>query len=287
MSPLMAVVLGLLVALSYGSADFFGGLSTKRSTVASVVVWSQAIALPAIVVVAMFSGGEPTGRGLGLGAASGVVGGIGLTLLYRGLGRGRMSVVAPITAVGAAIVPVVWGVVRGERPSIAASTGVVLALVAVVLISRSAAGEDPGSDSTDSPAASVVLAVTAGIAFGVVFVLLAETGRGVGFWPLVAGRVTSVTLLSAGALAGRQRLRLRAPGEMATIAAAGLLDITANGIYLLAAREGLLSLVAVLSSLYPASTVLLARVVLRERLTRLQILGLTIATAGVVLIAAG
>ena len=130
-------------------------------------------------------------------------------------------------------------------------------------------------------------AVVAGVGFGTVFVLLAETGGGVGFWPLVAGRSTSIVLLGGAALVGGQSLRLPSPGPHRTIAAAGVLDVAANALYLLAARRGLLAVVAVLSSLYPAGTVLLARVVLAERFTRLQIAGLVLAATGVVLIAAG
>ena len=286
----MAVLLGLLVAAAYGSADFFGGLSTKRASASAVVVLSQATGLPLLAALVAVAGGEPSTRVMVLGAAAGAVGGVGLTCLYRGLAIGRMSVVAPITAVGAAVVPVAWGLFQGERPGVAALVGVVLAIVAVGLISRTGDEVVDGSHAPEPTATRpyLLLAIVAGIAFGTVFVLLAETGDDAGFWPLVAGRLTSISLLAVAGLVARQSFAVGGGrGALATIAAAGVLDMAANALYLLAARRGLIALVAVLSSLYPASTVLLARVVLKERLLGLQVAGLGLAATGVALIATG
>lgn len=285
----MAVVLGLLVAAAYGSADFFGGLSAKKASVSAVVVLSQAMGLPWLAVLVAVAGGEPTARVIALGAGAGAVGGIGLTCLYRGLSIGRMSVVAPITAVGAALVPVAWGLLQGERPGPLALVGVVLAIVAVGFISRTGDEVVDGSHAPEPTEARPyrLLAIVAGVAFGTVFVLLAETGDNAGFWPLVAGRLTSITLLTIGGLAARQSFSPGGRAALLPIAAAGVLDMTANALYLLAARRGLIALVAVLSSLYPASTVLLARMVLKERLLGLQVAGLGLAAAGVTLIATG
>ena len=286
----MAVILGLLVAAAYGSGDFFGGLSSKKASVTAVVVLSQSMGLPWLAVLVVAAGGEATTRVLLLGGAAGAVGGVGLVCLYRGLSIGRMSVVAPITAVGAALVPAAWGLVQGERPGVPALVGIVLAIVAVGFISRTG---DEAVDGSHAPEPSdarpyLLLAVVAGIAFGTVFVLLAETGDDAGFWPLVAARVTSITLLTIGGLAAKQSFSTGGGGRaLLPIAAAGILDMTANAIYLLAGRRGLLALVAVLSSLYPASTVLLARLVLKERLLGLQVAGLGLAAAGVTLIATG
>ena len=285
----MAVLLGLLVAAAYGSADFFGGLSAKKASPSAVVVLSQALGMPWLALLVIVAGGEATTKVLVLGAGAGAVGGIGLTCLYRGLSIGRMSVVAPITAVGAAVVPVAWGLLQGERPGPLALVGVVLAIVAVGFISRTGEEVVDGSQAPEPSAARpyLVLAIVAGIAFGAVFVLLAETGDDAGFWPLVAGRLTSITLLALGGLAARQSFSAGGRAALLPIAAAGVLDLTANALYLLAARRGLIALVAVLSSLYPASTVLLARVVLKERLLGLQVAGLGLAAAGVTLIATG
>lgn len=285
----MAVLLGLLVAATYGSADFFGGLSSKKASVSAVVVLSQSMGLPLVAVLVLVAGGDATAKVLLLGAAAGAVGGVGLTCLYRGLSIGRMSVVAPITAVGAAVVPAAWGLVQGERPGPAALVGVVLAIVAVGLISRTGDEAVDGSHAAGPSDARpyLLLAVVAGIAFGGVFVLLAETGDDAGFWPLVAGRATSITLLAVGSVATRQSFAPGGRRALLSIAAAGNLDMVANAIYLLAARRGLIALVAVLSSLYPVSTVLLARLALKERLLRLQLVGLGMAATGVMLIATG
>ena len=285
----MAVVLGLLVAATYGAADFFGGLSAKRSPLAAVVVLSQLTGLAVVVVLVPIGGGEPTAHNLLLGAAAGAFGGIGLVCLYRGLAVGRMSVVAPITAVGAAVVPVGWALVaRGERPSTPALVGVAMAVVAVAFISRSA---DEAVDGDHRPLASaatmLTLATIAGLGFGAVFVLLAETSADAGFWPLVGARASSISMLALGAVATKRTLRPGRGGAGWLIAWAGALDMTANALFLLAARRGLLALVAVLSSLYPAATVVLARVVLHERLGRIQLAGLGLAGAGIMLIAAG
>jgi len=284
----MAVVLGLLVAATYGAADFFGGLSSKRASVPAVVVLSQLTGLPLLAVLVLSAGGDASLRNLGYGAVAGGVGAVGLVCLYRGLSSGRMSVVAPITAVGAAIVPVVWGLVQGERPDAAALVGVVLALVAVGLISRTdddvLDGEETPGRATPTP--FLVLAVIAGLAFGLVFVLLALTDDDAGFWPLAAGRVVSIPLLTVGTLATGRSFALQSRAAARTIVGAGVLDMAANALFLLASRQGLLALVGVLSSLYPVSTVLLARFVLEERLLGVQVVGLVLAGAGVVLIAA-
>lgn len=278
----MAIVLGLAVAVAYGAADFFGGLGTRRASLAAVVVCSQAVGLLGLAVVAPLAGGRLPMPAASLAAAAGLVGGGGLAALYRSLATGRMSVVAPITAVGAAVLPVGWGLLRGDRPGTVALFGVAVALVAVAVVSRVPGSE---TEAAGGPGA-IVLSVLAGVAFGVVFVVLDEINEGSGFLPLLVMRVASVTALGLGAIAtGRSVL----PGRPAVplIVGAGLLDVTANAFYLLATRAGLLSLVAVLSSLYPAITVLLARFVLHERLGRMQAAGLAMAAAGVVLIAAG
>lgn len=236
------------------------------------------VLLAALMVVAPT--GTLTARNVAFGAAAGACGGIGVFLLFRGLATGRMSVVAPITAVGAAVLPVAWGVAIGERLSLLVVVGVVLSLVAVTLIAR----EDDDADDVDSTA--IGWAVGSGVAFGTLFVLLAQTTDDAGWWPLVGARVTAIAVVGVGALVARQALvPTRRSGP--TVAASGVLDVTANALYLLAVRRGLLSLVAVLSSLYPAGTVLLARFVLRERLSPVQLAGFGTALAGVVLISVG
>jgi len=296
----MAIVLGLLVAMTYGTGDFFGGLAAKRSATTAVVAGSFTIATILLGVGtigwAMVGGlPSPTATDLWLGAGTGIVGPVALGLLYQGLATGRMSVVAPITAVVAAIVPLTWGLASGERPSTVALSGVAVALVAVVLISGAPTHEDHPADAPVSPMGRVVpMAIASGLGFGVIFVLLGSTSSHAGAWPLLVARPIAVVLtVAAATVAARRSGRPTRPAIVAPrparpfVAGAGVLDITANGLYLAAINSGLLSIVAVLSSLYPAATVVLARVFLGERLHRVQVAGLVLACAGIVAMAAG
>lgn len=277
----MAVILGLAVAAAYGTADFLGGFASRRSPLAAVVVLSQAVGLCFVAAMVCLVDGEIEASTTALAAAAGAIGGAALTGLYRGLALGRMNVVAPTTAVGAAVLPVLWGLAEGERPSAAALAGVVLAVGAVVLVSRI-----PGDEAAAAGGRrALALAVLAGVGFGIVFIILAETGDGTGLWPLLVMRLTSVILLGAGALATRRSLSPAGASGARLIAVTGVLDVTANALFVSASQQGLVSLVAVLSSLYPAFTVLLARVVLTERLGRMQTFGMAMAGAGILLIA--
>jgi drug/metabolite transporter (DMT)-like permease len=191
-----------------------------------------------------------------------------------------MSVVAPTTAVCSATVPLVVGLVSGDRPALPPLTGAVLALPAIVLVAR-----ESGSHGRAAPR-TVVLSMLAGCGFGLFFIAMGQTSRHAGLWPLAGARLASISLVLAACLLTRRSLRL-APGTTSTVAVAGVLDLTANALYLLAATRGLLSVVAVLGSLYPASTVVLAVVLLKERLSATQVLGVALAGAAVALIALG
>jgi drug/metabolite transporter (DMT)-like permease len=280
----VAIFLGLVVALSYGAGDFLGGLSSRRLPPIAVVHGSQVVGLVALsAVVLLLPDQHLVGADLVRGAASGLVGLVGLMLLYRGFAKGAMSIVAPITAVGAAVLPVLWGLLQGERPGALALVGVVLAVAAVALVST------PEEEQSDLPAADrareTVLALVAGAAFGVVFILLADTSDRSGLTPVVAARAASVALVTVVLLAQRRPPKVPKAPTRWLVAGSGLFDVAANGVFLFAAREGLLSLVAPVSSLYPAVTILLAAVVLGERVGPRQRIGLAAALAGVVLIA--
>lgn len=278
----MAVFLGVLVALSYGAGDFLGGLGTRAQAVTTVVAASQASALVLLLVGVPLEGSPLTEADLALGGLAGGIGVVGILLLYQGLATGRMGVVAPVTAVGAAVVPLVVGLATGERPAVLALVGALVALGAVGLV---AGGQDEGVTGPAPKRSPLLLALGAGTAFGFVFVILGATDDSSGFWPLLGGRLVSVSLVCLWLVRSRTPFLPR-PGTRLVVVGAGLLDVTANGLYLLAVREGLLSLVAVLSSLYPAATVVLARVVLHERLQPAQLAGLGLGLAGVTLIAA-
>jgi len=294
----VAVLLGLASALVYGAADFLGGMQARRSGALAVVVWSQLAGLALLLAaLPLLSPSPPQPGDLGWGALGGLGGGAGVALLYRGLSVGRMSVVAPVTAAGAAVIPVLVGVGFGERPSPPALVGVALALAAIVGVSSgtqaepSTARATPMTPTSRDPARQwwrrpgLAEAVGAGLGFALFFVCLDRASADAGLWPLLGAR-TSVLVAWLAAVTSRAPLR-PAPGTYRNVAAVGAVDMLANLLYLLAAREGLLSLVAVLVSLYPVSTVVLARIVLGERLTRGQLASLGAAAGGVVLLAAG
>jgi drug/metabolite transporter (DMT)-like permease len=283
----MAVLLGLLVAVTYGTGDFLGGLAARRVPVLWVVFLSHALAAVLVVaVVALDSGSDPQQQDIVIGIVAGVVGMVSVALFYQGLALGRMGVVAPITAVVSAIVPVTWGLAFGERPSALALLGVALAIGSVAVISSQSPTLDHAPETRSRT--PLLLAMAAGLGFGAFFVLYANTTDDSGMWPLLASRWTSATLLAL-VFAFIPRVRRDAPTRQSVplIAGTGVFDAAANAFFLLASREGLLSIVGPISSLYPASTVLLARGVLHERFHRVQLVGLSIAIIGVVLIAAG
>jgi uncharacterized membrane protein len=282
----MEIVLGLGAALIYGAADFIGGMVSRRAAVLCVVFLSQVVGSSLLAVAFPFvdSGAFDAGA-LWWGVAAGVAGSAGVTALYHGLSVGRMSVVAPITAVVAAGAPVVVGLALGERPGRLALAGVGLALPAVALVAGSSS-DGGGAERGEPSVTGVPQAVGAGAAFGAFFILLDRAGDGSGLWPLLGARVSSLAVL--GLLVAVTSTSLRPGRDVgAGIVGAGVLDVAANLLYLFAVRRGLLSLVAVLTSMYPASTVVLARVVLGERMTAMRLGGLAIAVVGVALIALG
>ncbi|MDQ6874880.1 MAG: DMT family transporter [Actinomycetota bacterium] len=282
----MTILTALLASVLFGVGDFFGGSASRKSPVAGVLLASGVVGLPLLAALAVLGPGSVSAGAMVWGAMAGVGGGLGVLLLFRGLAGAAMSVVAPLTAVMSAVVPVLIGVATGERPPALAYVGMILALLAVTLISR---GERHGAGDTDvAPAtrAGVLLALLAGTFFGLYFVLLKQAPADSGVWPVLAGRISAVALFVVIAV---RTTGLRFPSGRAGALAllSGLVDTVANVLFLVAVRGGLLSLIAVIVALYPASTVLLARVVFAERLARAQLLGLACAAAGVAVMAAG
>jgi len=277
----MSIGLALAAALVFGTGDFLGGLATRRTRVLTVLVISHALGLAGMAAVSGIFDGSPTGADLIAGAIGGIGGGAGVAMLYRGLALGTMALVAPVTGVVAAFIPVVYGAVTGERPSPVQYAGIVLALLAVSLISRARR-----ATGTPLRGAVLLLAIGSGAAFGLFYIALAKTSAGAGLWPLVAARGASVTAFVFASAMARQLPRTTRP-TLLLILAVGVFDITANALYVIAVHHGLLSIVAVLVSLYPAATVLCSLVVLRERLQTWQMVGVAVALAAVVLITAG
>jgi drug/metabolite transporter (DMT)-like permease len=276
----VAVLFALTSAVVYGTSDFLGGLASRRTSVFGVVALSQVTGLAALLVLLPWLGGPVTRADLAWGAAAGLAGAAGLVVFFRTLAGGVMSVVAPVTAVTAAAIPVVIGLVEGDRIGPWAAAGIALALVAVVLVSA----ESGLSALRAARPASLVPALLAGTAFGFFFVLLDRTSDEAGLTPLVTARLASVVLVVLVAAAGRQSLRVGRRG-LPLVVLSGVGDMTANALFLLATQQhAQLAIVGVLASLYPVSTVVLAQIVLRERLVAAQLAGLMSAFAAVVLI---
>ena len=241
---------------------------------------SQGIGLVGMLIVALVTGGDAGGGDLIYGAIGGLTGAAGVAMLYQGLASGAMSLVAPITGVVAVVVPVAVGVGGGERPATLQYVGIALAILAVTLLSAG------GGRSSRLSRRTLLLAAGAGVSFGLFYVALARTSSSANLWPLVSARGASVAAIIVVAAVMR-----RAPGFGATnpfvIIAAGVFDVTANALYLFAVHGGLLSIVAVLVSLYPVGTVVCSVIVLGERLRAQQVAGVLTALAAVVLITAG
>lgn len=275
----MAIVLSLVSALAYGVSDFLGGIFARRASAWQVAVVGQTSSGVVSLVAALVVGGSPTGHDLLFGALAGLGGGFGAAFLYRGLSTARMGVVAPISAIGTALIPVVVGVATGDRPSTTVVVGIVLAFPAIALISRV-------DDADPAHRGGVVDGVLAGLGFGLLFVCLGQVGDDAGLLPLALSQLTSIGAVVMTATVLRQAWlpRDRAAWWAATM---GPLGAIAQGAFLYASQHGLLSVVSVISSLYPASTVLLAAVVLRERILRWQGVGLLTAAVAVALVAAG
>lgn len=285
---MLTVVLALTSAVMYGLSDFAGGVLARRVSVWSVAVVTQVSALVGMGGAALIVDGTPTGADWAWGALAGVGTGIGTGFLYRGLAAGRMGVVAPLSAVGAALIPVAVGVVSGERPSLLIWLGIALALPAIWLVSSSG---DP--IDADAPAArgrmvdeGVLDGLLAGLGFGLMFSALGQVPQGAGLGPLAAAEATSVPSVVLLAIAMRRSWLPRDPADLGGIVVGGL-AVGATVCFVLATQAGLLAVASVLSSLYPAFTVLLAATVLRERIHATQAIGLVLALGAVALVAAG
>lgn len=280
---LLAVAYGLASAAVWGAGDFSGGLATKRGNVYVVVLLSQGVGLVCLLALALLlEGALPPARDLLFGALAGLAGVIGILALYTGLARGRMGVVAPMTAVLTASIPVVVGISTEGLPSILVLVGFGLAVTAVWLLSGGGKADGIRRDELG-------LALLAGLGFALFFVFIDQISTGVIFWPLTAARTASVPLLLLFIL-GRRRLtgfpRQHLPHSLLPIIAlSGILDSGGNYFFTLATQSGRLDIAAVLASLYPASTVLLARIILKETLGPRQLVGVLVALVALVLIA--
>lgn len=279
----MSYLLALGSAVLYGAADFLGGLASRRTSTLVILIVVQVAGLLPLVLLLPLLGGTLSGADLRWSVAAGLAGSAGVGLLYRALAIGTMSIVAPTTAVCAVLLPVAADAAGGERLAGVTWAGIALAVAAIVLVSRhDAAGGSPDAAPSRFPP-GLTHAFVSGVAIGLFFISLARTSPGAGIWPVVVSRGTSLLVFGVAILVRRPAMRLRpAVGRIAVVC--GVLDALANALYLLATRGGPLSVVVTLASLYPASTVVLARVVIGERLSRAQTAGVVCAMVAVVAI---
>lgn len=279
----MTVVLSLLAAVSYGLSDFNGGIFAKRGGAWAVSLMAQLTGTAVVLVVALVDGGDPTRADLLWGVLAGVGNGFGTAFLYRGLASGRMGVVAPVSGVGAVVVPVAVGVLTGERPGSLVWVGVVLALPAIWLVAR-----EPTTSVDGAPAggSGVVDGILAGLGFGALFAALAQIPEQAGYLPLALNMVVAGVAVIAVAIVLREDWVPRTTWALGGMIS-GVLGALATGLFQVASQHGYLSVAAVITSLYPAFTVLLAAVVLRERVHSAQGVGLALCAASVALVAGG
>lgn len=276
---MITVVLGLAAAILYGVGDFAGGIASRRHTAITVLLFSYPVGAVLMAAMLPLFGGHNDARATWYGLFGGAAGLLGVVLMYSLMTVAPINVISPVTAVLAAIVPVVVGVGIGERPHLTAWFGIVLGLGAVVLVSRTTEAHPHGRIRLGT----LGLALVSGLGFGMYFVLLARAGNDSGLWPLVISRFSSAALIVplAWARGGFALVRGRMFG---IVLLAGACDALANLCFLLASRHGLLSLASVLTSLYPATTVILAVWLLREHTSATQRWGLALATGSIVLI---
>jgi drug/metabolite transporter (DMT)-like permease len=277
------VLLGLAAAVLYGGGDFLGGMATRRAHVLTVLMLVETAAVILSVAVAWLTGGPAVLPGLTWGFSAGVIGGLGLIIFYVGLAAGPMSVVAPVAGLVSTVLPVAVALAEGERPGPAVYAGALLCLVAIVL--ASAAPE--ASDTKSRPhrlAQALAYGTASGVAFGLFFLLIRNAGQSGEVWPVAAGRIGELAIVLAAAAVLRPGLRGVSGGIPLAAVSAGVIDVVANLCYVAATRTGSFGLAVVLSSLYPGVTVLLARVVLGERLRTIQRLGLGLAAIGILLV---
>lgn len=265
--------------MTWGTGDFGGGLLSRRTPLFGVVLGSQLVGTVVALVLAVVRGERaPLPADLAWSVLGGLAGGIGISALYQGLAIGRMGIVAPITGVIAALIPVAVGIVFEGLPTPLVVIGIGLAFVAVVLVSRV-------SDERAGPS-GVGLALLAGVAIGVLGVAIAQISDGRVFGPLTVLRATEALLVGSIVVIGRRPWRPD-PALWPALAGVGIMDMAGNGLFILAVQAGSLAVAAVLSSLYPVTTVVLATVFLRERVTRTHAAGIVLALVAIACIATG
>jgi drug/metabolite transporter (DMT)-like permease len=288
----MVILLGLAAAVLYGTGDFLGGLATRRIQVLAVLLLAQTAGVIVVLPAAAIWPGQASLAGLAWGISAGLIGGAGLIIFYLGLAAGPMSVVAPVSGLVSTVLPVAVALAEGERPGAGIYAGALLCLAAIVLASSAGDGKSargrraaprrllPGGGR------AIGYGIASGTSFGLFFLLIRNAGQSGELWPVAAARIGELAVvLIAAAVLRRSLLPRGAQGRLLLAAAgAGAIDVIANICYVAATRTGMFGLAVVLASLYPGVTVLLARVVLGERLRWVQRAGLGLAVIGIILV---
>ncbi len=284
----MVILLGLAAAVLYGSGDFLGGLAARRAHVLVVLMLAETASVIVVLPGAAMSPDPARLAGLAWGISAGLTGGLGLIIFYIGLAAGPMSVVAPVSGLVSTVLPVAVALAEGERPGAGVYAGALLCLVAVVLASSAGDASAAPRPGRPGPGRAIACGMASGASFGLFFLLIRNAGQSGELWPVAAGRIGELAVVLIAAAVLRRGLLPRGAGGGLLLAAAGagVIDVVANICYVAATRTGMLGLAVVLASLYPGITVLLARVVLGERLRRVQRAGLGLAAIGILLVAA-
>ncbi len=276
----MAILLALAAATFSGAGDFLGGLASRYGRVHAVVTMSHVAGIVTALVVAPFIPGSPHAADAGWGALAGIGGALAVLSLYTGFTRSQVAVVSPVAAVGAAATGVIFAVAAGERPAAVQGVGVAVGIVAIYLISRSPI------DRAANTLVGLAFGALAGLGFGSMLVFFSLVSDDSGIWPLVPARMAGFVVLVLIAVRPRRPL-IPVRSAWVPLATAGALTIFGNGAFILAEQRGSLAIVAVIASMFPATTVLLARIFFGERISRTRTVGLVTALLAVGLIAAG
>ena len=289
---MLTIVLALAAAVGYGSSDFAAGLAARGASVIRITILAEAVSVAVLLVVVPWVSSQPPSlSSVTWSVVGGLSGVIGAMALYVGFRHAAFSVAAPLSAVASAGFSVLAGLAFGEHPTALSLAGIVLALPAIVAVSVSSAGHataaaPAAAASTGRHGAGVLWGLIAGAGFGVLFIGLNRAGSGHDLWPLVLAQAAALIAVAGfGAVRGHLRLPPRRASWLAAVT--GVTGAAGTLCFFIATHRGLLAVTAVITSLYPASTILLARLVLGERLTLIRIAGLGLAAASVALIAAG
>jgi drug/metabolite transporter (DMT)-like permease len=275
-SALLTVIFGLAASLCWGSGDFSGGLASRRANPSSVIIAAYAVGFVLLIALALIGREKlPSALDVMWGGLAGLAGAIGLAAFYQALASGRMGIAAPVSAVMTATLPVLFNAFIEGLPGWLQILGFLVALLAIALISR--------PEGTKGRPEGLVLALLAGCGFGTFFILISRVNHDSTYWPLAVARLTSVLFLVIVVRARGQKM-LPSRSLLLLVLAAGVLDALGNAFFVLAAHSGRLDVAAVLASLYPAATVIFATIFLRERMTRIQAVGVVLALLAVPLI---